>query len=148
MPRFSLKSKEKLATCDSRIIMVCSQVIQVMDFTVIFGHRSVEEQQRLYAKGRKKEGNEWTVVDPSKIVTKIDGVNKKSMHNYNPSAAIDIAPWPVDWGDEKRFYLLAGHMLMAAYKLNITLRWGGDWDRDYDLSDQKFNDLGHFEVVG
>jgi hypothetical protein len=29
----------------------------------------------------------------------------------------------------------------------INLRWGGDWDRDSDLKDQTFNDLGHIEVV-
>lgn len=45
-------------------------------------YRSVEEQQKLYAQGR-------TV--PGKVVTKIDGVKVKGMHNYTPSRAIDVA---------------------------------------------------------
>lgn len=45
-------------------------------------YRSVEEQQALYAQGR-------TV--PGKVVTKIDGVRVKGMHNFTPSRAIDVA---------------------------------------------------------
>jgi peptidoglycan L-alanyl-D-glutamate endopeptidase CwlK len=45
-------------------------------------YRSVEEQQKLYAQGR-------TV--PGKVVTKIDGVKIKGMHNFIPSRAIDVA---------------------------------------------------------
>lgn len=45
-------------------------------------YRSVEEQQRLYAQGR-------TV--PGKIVTNIDGIRVKGMHNFTPSHAIDVA---------------------------------------------------------
>lgn len=44
-------------------------------------HRSVEDQQALYAQGRTK---------PGKIVTKVDGVTKRSQHNFYPSRAIDV----------------------------------------------------------
>jgi peptidoglycan LD-endopeptidase CwlK len=31
--------------------------------------------------------------------------------------------------------------------MGIEIRWGGDWDGDGDLSDHKFNDLPHFELI-
>ena len=44
--------------------------------------RSVEEQQRLYAQGRTA---------PGKVVTWVDGIKKKSNHNFYPARAFDVA---------------------------------------------------------
>jgi len=30
--------------------------------------------------------------------------------------------------------------------MGIRLRWGGDWDGDTELDDNKFDDLPHFEL--
>ena len=61
--------------------------------------------------------------------------------------AVDIAPYEIDWENAKRFYLLAGMMFQAANDLGIKIRWGGDWDMDWDHADQRFIDLPHFELV-
>ena len=50
--------------------------------------------------------------------------------------------------DLNQFYYFAGIVIATARDLDIVLRWGGDWDRDHDLSDQSFDDLVHFEVTG
>ena len=34
----------------------------------------------------------------------------------------------------------------VAYKMGVEIRWGGDWDGDFDLKDQTFMDLVHFEI--
>ena len=69
-------------------------------------------------------------------------------HNRKPSAAIDVAPWPIpDWEDLKTFYFFSGVVKGIANCLEIKIRWGGDWDSDNDLNDQTFNDLVHFELV-
>ncbi len=39
-------------------------------------------------------------------------------------------------------------MQQAAKDLKIEIRWGGDWDRDGDTTDQTFNDLVHWELWG
>lgn len=129
MPNFGVKSLAKLDTCDRRLQEVCSLVIDNYDFMVIEGHRSNERQDELYRQGKSKlQAGE-------------------SMHNVTPSLAIDIAPYPVDWNSIPRFYLLAGFMFQAAAELDIQLRWGGDWDGDWNHKDQTFFDLPHFEVV-
>jgi peptidoglycan L-alanyl-D-glutamate endopeptidase CwlK len=37
-------------------------------------------------------------------------------------------------------------MLGIASGLGIKLRWGGNWNGDFNLKDNKFQDIGHFEV--
>ena len=34
-----------------------------------------------------------------------------------------------------------------AKSMGIDIRWGGDWDRDTEVRDNKFDDLVHFEIV-
>ena len=80
-------------------------------------------------------------------------VGKSTFFKACTLADVDIAPYPIDWEDTKRFALLAGIVIGIDSQLKqnklITydIRWGGDWDGDNDLNDQKFNDLGHFELV-
>ena len=42
---------------------------------------------------------------------------------------------------------MAGFVMGIANTVGIKLRWGGDWDKDTELKDNKFNDLGHFEII-
>ena len=42
--------------------------------------------------------------------------------------------------------MLAGAMISNADELDISIRWGGDWNGDGTLTDQTFNDLPHFEL--
>lgn len=129
MPRFSAISKERLQTCDTRLITVANLVVPHFDCTVLCGHRDEGAQNIAFNDGRSKK--RWP----------------DSPHNVLPSRAIDIAPWPIDWNDLARFRYFAGWMMAMAVAKDIRLRWGGDWDRDTDLKDQTFNDLVHFELV-
>lgn len=129
MPSFGAKSLAKLDTCDRRLQEICSLVIDNYDFTILEGHRSNERQDELFRQGKSKlQAGE-------------------SKHNASPSLAVDLAPYPIDWDNTERFYLLAGFMFQGAAELDIRLRWGGDWSRDWIHTDQSFHDLPHFEVV-
>lgn len=129
MPRFSHKSKQNLASAHPDLQRLCNELIKETDFMVLCGHRPVAEQQRLYAQGRTK---------PGKKVTNVDGVKIKGRHNYKPSLAVDLAPYPLDWNDTERFRALGEKAKAVATRLGITISWGGDW--------KKFKDLPHFEL--
>lgn len=139
MPLFGSASKKQLETCDERLQRLFNAVILYFDFTVLEGHRGQEEQDRAYAKG----------------LSKVRWPNGK--HNSFPSKAADIAPYPIDWGDgedpikaeasRQRFCLLAGFVLATAIQLGIKVRWGGDWNGNLDTRDEKFRDIGHFEIL-
>lgn len=128
MAKFSSESEDKLSKCDSRIVEVMRTVIQFIDFTIICGHRNQRDQDIAYNLGNSK------VKYP------------ESKHNTMPSKAIDVAPYPLNWGDTESFIYLAGYIMMTAELLDIKLKWGGDWNRNDRTIDEKFRDIGHFEI--
>jgi len=127
MPVFGASSRRRLLTCDPRIILVANDVIRFTDFSVTCGHRTDEKQDELWAIGR---------TTPGRIVTYKQG--GESVHNIDPSPAVDLAPWPIDWADHGRFMELAGAIRYAAWVRGFTLDWGGHW--------QTFKDLPHFQI--
>ena len=131
MPKFSKRSKGNLATADTKLQQLFNAVIEEFDCTVIYGHRTPEEQFELFKKGRERRDGWWVKVGPT--VTNLDGLNKKSKHNYFPSKAVDVVPYPLDWNDIESFENLAKVVKAKAEELNITVTWGGDWTslKDY-----------------
>lgn len=131
MPQFSETSRQRLLTCDSRLVAVCSDAIRWFDFSVICGHRSNEEQDALYAQGRTAPGD---------IVTQLRG--GQSIHNTDPSRAVDLAPWVrgrgIVWDDVGLFHELYGVILCCAARRGIEIEWGGHW--------RTFKDRPHFQV--
>lgn len=145
MPVFGLESRTKLATVHPDLQTLFNEVIKYWDCKVTDGRRTTAEQVALYAKGRTQ---------PGPIVTDKDGIHSLSNHQLtalvkgkNYGLAVDVAPYPIQWNDTERFYAFAGFVLGVAKMKGINIRWGGDWDSDRDLHDQKLYDLPHFEIV-
>jgi len=128
MAKFGKKSRERLATCDKRLQDVFNEVIKTVDCSVLEGHRSEKRQNRLLKEGKTK------VAYP------------KGRHNSLPSNAADVVPYPIDWKDRERFHLFAGFVIGVASRMGITLRWGGDWNMNFEVDDNKFDDFPHFEI--
>ena len=99
-----------------------------MDCSVLEGHRGQERQDQLYIEGK----------------TKVKYPNGR--HNSKPSNAVDVTPYPVNWEDRERQTLFAGFVLGVANQMGISLRWGGDWDQDFEVMDNRFDDFPHFEL--
>lgn len=69
-----------------------------------------------------------------------------SAHNWSPSVALDVAPKPLNWNDRKAFIDLSKIVLPTAKALGIPIRWGGDWNMNGVLTDEKLSDLPHYEL--
>lgn len=106
-----------------------NEVIKHYDIVILCGFRGKDEQEKAVAEGKSK------VHFPN------------SKHNVTPSLAVDIAPYPIDWNDMKRWWHLAGYVKATAERLGIKIRQGADWDGDNDFKDQKFIDLPHVELA-
>lgn len=132
MPNFSRKSKEILFTCVEDLQVIMNDVIKITDIKILSGKRGEEEQNDLFRRGLSQK--------------EFPNSRHNSEVNDALSEAVDIAPYPVNWKDTEKFYYVAGIVMGVAGMLGIGLRWGGDWDMDYDLHDQTFMDLGHFEL--
>ena len=128
MPKFGKSSLKRLGTCDKRLQEVFNEVIKYVDCSVLEGHRGEERQNKLVDEGKSK------VRFPN------------GRHNAKPSRAADVTPYPVDWADRERQTLFAGFVLGVARGMGINLRWGGDWDQDWQVMDNKFDDFPHFEI--
>lgn len=129
MPKLSDASIKKLATCESQLQDLIREAIKITDLSVIWGHRSDEEQNVLFMQGKSKlRGG-------------------KSKHNEYPSEAVDIAPYPIDFSDRDRFFYLVGIIKATAFKLGIKIRFGCDWNSNDQFRDEKFQDLGHIELT-
>lgn len=131
MYRFSKRSEERLNTVSEplRSVIYKSMSLQVMDFTVLCGVRSLEQQKALLKQGASRTLH-------SKHLPNINGL----------SEAVDIAPFPINWNDHYAFHRLAGVIQSCAALQDVAIRWGGDWDGDNITTDQSFIDLPHFEL--
>ena len=129
MPKFGKSSRERLATCDEKLQDVFNEVIKHVDCSVLEGHRDERKQDKYFEEGKTK------VRYPM------------GRHNSKPSRAVDVVPYPVDWKDRERFHLFAGFVLGMARRMGISLRWGGDWNMNFEVDDNKFDDFPHFELV-
>jgi len=139
--KLSTISQARLNTCHQDLRLIFSEAIKVtlVDFGIAEGHRTVERQQQLFKEGKSQ----------------IDGVTRLGKHNYNPSMAVDIYGWVngKTCYDERTLCYLAGTIMAVAGTLlnqgRITheLVSGLNWDGDGEIiTDQKFQDLVHFEL--
>jgi len=128
MPKFGKRSRNALETCDERLVKVFNEVIKTVDCSVLEGHRDQIKQNKFYEEGKSK------VKYPA------------GRHNKYPSMACDVVPYPIDWNDRERFHLFAGFVLGVANQMGIELRWGGDWNQNFEVDDNKFDDFPHFEL--
>ena len=138
--KFSQKSLDRLNGVHPRLVDLVHEVmaLQVMDFSVNEGLRTLERQKQLVAEGKSQTLN-------SKHLKQSDGYGH----------AVDLYPSPVNMAlvnkndprEIARFGILAGLMLATAKRMGITIVNGADWDGDGQTLDHTFFDLPHFQLV-
>lgn len=142
MAKLSKRSYQALQGVHPKMIhAICEAIIDTpLDFTIVSGLRTTEEQKALYAQGRTKAGNR---------VTNADGVKSLSNHQDEADglkdgygAAVDFYPYyngsvqvnaPV-----AKFEQVARHIQATAKRLGYRIDWGGDW--------RSFKDNPHLEL--
>ena len=122
MPSYSKSSTDKLDTCHSDLQRLFEEVIRHRDCTIITGNRNREDQEKAFQEGKSKAHY------------------GQSFHNYSPSLAVDVMPYPIDWDDIKGIHEFAGFVLGVAAAMNIRIQWGGHF--------KSFFDGPHYELIG
>jgi len=151
MYKFGDKSLRQYNTLHRDLQIILSEAIKIIDFSILEGIRTTERQKKLFKEGRSK----------------LDGVNKKSKHQGKKdkegnfvSFAVDIMPYKKGTNafsgkqkDKNRFYFLMGiikgitQKLIDENKITHNVRFGLDWDGDFQFDDQSFDDLPHMELI-
>ena len=128
---FGDRSKACLVFVHPKLRALAELALQIgpQDFTVIEGFRGQAEQDAAFKRGASK--------------VKFPG----SAHNQTPALAIDVIPYPfTGWNDEKAFREIYKQFSKAAEKLDVKIRWGGDFNRDGDKTRKDAWDKPHFEL--
>jgi peptidoglycan L-alanyl-D-glutamate endopeptidase CwlK len=136
MPKFSQESFSKLSTCHHDLQVLFFEVIKYFDCSIIEGYRNEIDQEKAFASGN----------------TKLHYPNGK--HNHQPSMAVDVMPYPVNYRDNRLLLWFGGYVMGIAQrlkdegKMEHSVRWGGAWDGLGKL-DQfgQLNDADHFELI-
>jgi hypothetical protein len=131
--RLGKGSLNKLGECDIRLQQLALRSIEDSphDFGITCGHRDKAEQDRCCDAGLSK--TPWPT----------------SKHNSYPAKAFDFAVYKgaqIDWKDEAAFRAVAHHIQAIAKDMGIKVRWGGDFNRNGDETDDRFVDLPHIEL--
>ena len=116
-----------------------------IDFGVTEGARDPVRQAKLYAEKKTK-----TLKSKHLPCFPFFGVRGQQIPGLYKSGAVDLVGYfegKISW-DDSIYHEINEAMQTAAKELNITIRWGGDWDMDGDTTDQTFNDLCHWELYG
>jgi len=136
MPKFNTVSTLRLNTCHRDLQVIFKHVIDYMNCSILCGFRGEQDQEQAFKEGKSR------LHFP------------KSKHNISPSMAVDVICYPIDWDNFQRHFWFAGYVLgvadrlYAEGKIHHRLRFGGDWDRDFDITDEKgLRDLVHFELM-
>lgn len=142
-------SIEKMKGVHPKLIELMKKAISdsPYDFKIVQGLRTAEYQNILYQQGRTK---------PGKIVTKLDGYNRKSNHQAKADGyghAVDIAVCghydqngdyvkymtDAEMFDNKKLVEISKHVKVVAKEMGLDIVWGGDWKTLYDTP--------HYELV-
>ena len=131
MPKFGSRSKKNLSSCHPDLQKVFNKVVEDYDCTVVCGHRGEADQNKAFDQGRSK------VKYPH------------GKHNADPSYAVDVYPYPINFKNLDRMIHFARYVLAIAKSMGIDLIWGRDWRSDWYKKDKNtttFKDYPHFEL--
>lgn len=131
---------------DLRTVIEGAAKVCPVEFQLVDGARTIDEQRKLFAAGKSKINPDS--LDPKELVEQA----KHVVNKIEPKArAVDIVLRVSGKAalayDRTHLAFVAGVIVSEGARRNIPIRWGGNWDRDGEvITDQTFQDLVHFEV--
>ena len=109
-----------------------------VDISIVSGFRDEDVQNLLFRQGASKKP--WPMSEHNFM---LDGKPHSKAFDFAPHLGREIR---IPWSDTHLFAVVAGVFFSAAKKLNVKLRWGGDWNMNGLTTDQTFMDWGHLEI--
>jgi peptidoglycan L-alanyl-D-glutamate endopeptidase CwlK len=147
---FGSSSTAQLDTLHPDLRRVLERAIQLVDFSVTEGRRSIQTQIVYLRRGVTRTIDSRHIPRDEDGEYKPDGLSEAAdLTPWQPG----VNPWPLPGDPEgvvrkkvSRFYFLQGVLYAVACEEGVDVRLGVDWDSDLDFFDQTFDDLGHIEL--
>ena len=173
---YGRKSEKELSTCHPDIQVVYRSAINYMDITILQGHRSEAEQLKKFNSGFSKlkrgkhndypsnaidagpykkefKGVDWrtngALIKAINEKVKIENAKNKTLslaqyRNKKDEINIEI----IEIRENLKHWTAYGALILGiAYGKGINLRWGQDWDGDWDFTEHSLVDSPHMERV-
>lgn len=165
MPSFSKKSRNRLYTCHKDLGRLFSEVVKDFDCKILEGRRGRERQECLFKEGKSKllfPQSKHNAVKPllseavDVIPYPVDWSFEGDLYRASNTAFTRGTMFRIekDWQERERvlhniqrWFMFIGYVKATARQIGIEIRCGADWDGDHQMSDQRFDDLPHFELV-
>lgn len=127
-----------------RVVMGDALRLSSVDFSLVDGARTIEEQRKYFKEGKSK-------VNPDAYPSP-DALYAAAKHVVGPgmpkARAVDIIIGVEGKGyDMNHLSHVAGVILTCARQRGIAMRWGGNFDQDGQILEQPFIDSPHFELL-
>jgi len=142
-------SLKKLQGVHPDLVKVIKEAIKEtpVDFSIVYGVRTTQEQKDLYALGRTKVNPDGKSTNKplGNIVTQKNGTTNKSNHQVKADGyghAIDFVPYingKIDWNATNEFKVIVAHIMATAKCLNVPVVAGLYW--------KTFQDAPHIELA-
>lgn len=123
---FDKVSAARLAAAHPLLQKVMNEARQSCEFRILDSQRGKAAQEKAFRDGNSKAHF------------------GQSPHNWTPAIAVDAFPAPYNWSNTFAFDNMAKIVMDTAHRLDVPLRWGGDWNMDGNPSDGW--DKPHFEL--
>ncbi len=137
-----MKNENLLNQCVPDLKMLFKSVekqfaeVEILPSTI----RTIEQQTEFVKNGTSKTINSKHLITPE--------------HPLSRAVDASFAPmkWPVEgtadyWKNWARLYYFAGVVMAEANTLGVMIRFGGDWNGNFNLKDENFFDGVHFEII-
>lgn len=134
----SQRSLKTLATVDERMQRVVKRAIDLttVDFVVVQGRRTHDEQARLYGQGRTAAQMAAAGLPTVYAQPKVPKVTWTMKSNHLSGRAVDLAAYVdgrIVWAPTSLYAKIADAMAHAAIVEKVAVDWGGNWatTKDY-----------------
>lgn len=161
MPKFGYTSNQRLGTCDNKLIRVAELSVSIFDMSIICGYRNEDDQMKVYNSGNSKA--KWLesphnympslafdAVPYYKSLPHIRWGDTRAILNHYSNKVVSqkkLKRLLKDYSKEiASFYIMCTVIRMQALHSGVKIISGCDWDDDWDITDQSFDDLGHIEL--
>lgn len=144
-------SLSRLEDVHTDLVKVVKRAIEIsqQDFMVVEGIRTKEQCYINFGKGRTAaqcttKGVPARYAQPQ--LSKVTWLTNPLSSKHVTGKAVDLVPYPVNWDDVSKFDQIAKAMFGAAKELDLSIRWGADWDNDGNYREKGEYDSPHFEI--
>lgn len=133
----------KLQKVDPSLRVLAIEVDKHWKLRVLEGLRTTSRQAELVAKGFSKTMNSKHLTGRA-VDLAPEGYVWPRPPPPEPATREQLDGWMVEWGT---WHAFGGFVMGTAAKLGIPLRWGLDWNGNWNFKEETFRDAPHFELI-